>query len=63
LAQRFGPFFPGGTFMIIEVNALNMNGIMPKPAWDWFYADHSIKRPTGWGSAVPQGLLPFFGQK
>lgn len=50
IAARLNSFFPGSVFMLVEVNANNMNGIMPQPAWQWFYADHSVKRPSGWGA-------------
>lgn len=48
--NRLNPFFPNGIFMIVEVDARNMNGRMPPAAWEWFYADHSQKRPPGWGA-------------
>lgn len=28
-----------GQFMICEVNPLNVDGVLPQVAWDWFYAD------------------------
>lgn len=47
---RLNPFFPNGIFMVVEMNSQNMNGRLPPAAWEWFYADHSVKRPPGWGT-------------
>ena len=30
-------FCPGGGYIIAEVNPININGLLPKQAWDWFY--------------------------
>ena len=43
LAYKLTPFFPNGNFFIAEINPNNTNGILPKPAWDWFYLDHHDK--------------------
>jgi len=31
------------SFMIAEINPNNINGILPKEAWTWFYLDHHEK--------------------
>ena len=37
LATKLRPFFPGGNFVITEINPWNVNGVMPQAAWSWFY--------------------------
>jgi hypothetical protein len=44
LAAKLQPYFPRGGFMIAEINANNMNGILPPEAWSWFYIEHHEKR-------------------
>ncbi len=65
LALKLRPFFPNGTFMIVEVNPRNMDGLLPKPAWDWFYLNHHDKHrapaltagvASPWPSGSPLGL-------
>jgi hypothetical protein len=43
LTIKLGPFFPS-SFMIAEINPGNINGILPKEAWTWFYMDHHEKQ-------------------
>jgi hypothetical protein len=43
LTERLRPYLPG-QFMIAEINEFNINGILPREAWSWFYADHHEKR-------------------
>jgi hypothetical protein len=42
LTYKLTPFFPYG-FMVAEINTWNMNGTIPKEAWDWFYLQHHEK--------------------
>jgi hypothetical protein len=44
LAAKLQPYFPLGRFMIVEINAKNMNGMLPEEAWTWFYMDHHVKQ-------------------
>jgi len=44
LAVRLQHYFPH-PFMIAEINPGNLNGILPKEAWSWFYMDHHEKQP------------------
>jgi hypothetical protein len=55
LGAKLQPFFPFGSFMIAEINAHNMNGILPQEAWSWFYMDHHEKR------TFPPSLGGIFG--
>jgi hypothetical protein len=32
-------------FIVAEVNDKNINGILPKQAWDWFYRNHQVPEP------------------
>jgi hypothetical protein len=62
LTYKLMPFFPHG-FMVAEVNTWNMNGTIPREAWDWFYLDHHEKgRPpapvSGLGALTPFGHDP-----
>jgi|HubBroStandDraft_3_1064219.scaffolds.fasta_scaffold47297_2 hypothetical protein len=43
LAYKLTPFFPNGNFFIAEINPNNANGMLPEPAWEWFYLDHHDK--------------------
>jgi hypothetical protein len=43
LTVKLRPFFPN-SFMIAEINPGNINGILPKEAWTWFYMDHHEKQ-------------------
>lgn len=38
LAEALLPLFPNGQFLVFEVNPTNMNGRLPKAAWEWFYS-------------------------
>ena len=44
LTIKLRPFFPS-SFMIAEINPHNINGILPKDAWTWFYIEHHQKQP------------------
>jgi hypothetical protein len=44
LTTKLRPFFTS-SFMIAEINSANINGILPKEAWTWFYIDHHEKQP------------------
>jgi hypothetical protein len=57
LAVKLTPFFPRGTFFIAEINPGNVNGILPKPAWDWFYLPHHEKHRAPVPPAPPFGGL------
>jgi hypothetical protein len=65
LAIKLSPFFPNGNFFVAEVNRFNMNGVLPKPAWDWFYLHHHEKHrapaPVKLGNALTGafGVSPF----
>jgi hypothetical protein len=43
LTAKLRPFFPN-SFMIAEINPHNINGILPKEAWTWFYIEHHKKQ-------------------
>jgi hypothetical protein len=44
LTLKLRPFFPPtGPLLIVEVNANNMNGVLPEEAWKWFYLEHHQK--------------------
>jgi hypothetical protein len=55
LTIKLTPFFPHGAFFVAEINRFNINGILPKPAWDWFYLEHHEKHKP---PAVTAGLVP-----
>ena len=68
LTKKIHPFFPPahtypyGYFMVAEIKEANLNGVLPKDAWDWFYLPHHEKNrpPSLTGiAAVDLGLLPF----
>jgi hypothetical protein len=54
-------FFPNAIFMIAEINVANINGVLPREAWDWFYLDHHEKTRAPQFPWL-QGLLPFLDQ-
>jgi hypothetical protein len=43
LARNLLPFFPHGLFLVAEINPRNLDGMLPRAAWDWFYLDHHEK--------------------
>jgi hypothetical protein len=43
LMYKLSSFFPHRTFLIAEINKENLNGMLPQPAWDWFYLEHHEK--------------------
>ena len=43
LTVKLRHFFPRGTYMVVEVNPQNMNGILPNEAWHWFNMHHHEK--------------------
>jgi hypothetical protein len=66
LTVKLRPFFPN-SYMIAEIDPGNINGILPKEAWTWFYMDHHEKQelPTSLGTdllslygGIPGQLLP-----
>ena len=66
LANKLRSFFPQpvqwplGSFMIAEINVRNLNGVLPKEAWGWFYLPHHEKtRPpyTQYGLGGLGGLV------
>jgi hypothetical protein len=67
LAHKLKPFFPHGDYFIGEINHRNIDGLLPRAAWEWFYLDHHEKHrapalpppPTDWAS----GLLALGGGK
>jgi len=40
LAGKLTVFLQSTYFVVAEVTAYNVNGLLPKPGWDWFYFDH-----------------------
>jgi hypothetical protein len=61
LTFKLQPFFPNTIFLIAEINEANINGVLPREAWEWFYLDHHEKTRApqiSWS----QGLLPFLDQ-
>ena len=60
LAVKLTPFFPHGTFFIAEVNRQNLNGMLPQPAWDWFYLEHHEKhKPPALTAGAGSALFPY----
>lgn len=53
LADYLQNFFPEGMYVIAEVNPSNLNGRLPKDAWNWFYSP-----PT---SVVSGGISSLLG--
>jgi hypothetical protein len=59
LTLKLQPFFPHGTYLIAEINRDNMNGVLPQPAWEWFYLAHHEKHrapalpPANWNALAP----------
>jgi hypothetical protein len=51
LRDKLQPFFFPRSFLIAEVNIWNIDGVLPKEAWSWFYMDHHEKHqlPAGFG--------------
>jgi hypothetical protein len=44
LTYKLRPFFPPtGPLMVVEINAANLNGLLPPDAWTWFYLEHHQK--------------------
>jgi hypothetical protein len=63
LASKLKPFFAQDPYLIAEVNVQNLNGVLPKEAWDWFYLNHHEKgRPpvpiSGFGGLARLGYDP-----
>jgi hypothetical protein len=53
LTAKLQPFFPSNRFMAAEINVHNINGVLSKDAWDWFYLPHHEKsRPPSFPSGV-----------
>jgi len=56
LTYKLQPFFPSNNFFIAEIVPSNVNGMLPQPAWEWFYLPHHEKhQPPAYANA----LLPF----
>jgi hypothetical protein len=56
LTAKLRSFFPVQGYLVAEINVQNINGVLPKEAWDWFYLDHHEKsRPP----SFPPGLFGF----
>ena len=43
LTHKLRPYFPR-TYMVAQINEHNMDGVLPKDAWSWFYMDHHVKQ-------------------
>ena len=58
LTAKLHAFFPSGNFMVGEINVHNLNGVLPKEAWGWFYLQHHEKnRPPALPSIGLWSLL------
>jgi hypothetical protein len=59
LTVKLHPLFPERNhFMVAEVNVQNLNGFLPREAWDWFYLPHHEKSHP---PSFPAGLLSLGG--
>lgn len=65
LTPAWGVVPMGGHFMVAEINVHNINGILPRDAWDWFYLPHHEKgrAPTSLGLLAGLSVLPKPGSK
>jgi len=59
VSDRLRPFLLR-TYMVTEINEYNLDGLLPKEAWSWFYMDHHEKGelPTGLGQ-LGRGIFDF----
>ena len=57
LSSKLRPFFPH-SFMVVEINPHNINGILPREAWNWFYLQHHTKHQPPVIPWPPQLLPP-----
>jgi hypothetical protein len=51
LSERMRNFFPStSAYIIAEINNQNIDGLLPKEAWNWFYAPPptQLPAPTLW---------------
>ncbi|MDG4670877.1 hypothetical protein P9A16_07065 [Shinella sp. 838] len=46
LTQKLRPFFDGRFFIVAEIDSSNMNGWMPREAWDWFKTPAPTVKPS-----------------
>ena len=58
IATKLQSVIPGQNFIVVEINHLNMNGILPRAAWDWIHADHRHPQPTVNLDELLKALLP-----
>jgi hypothetical protein len=42
-AKNLEPFFPQNNLFIAEINPMNLNGMLPPAAWEWFQLGHHEK--------------------
>jgi hypothetical protein len=43
LSTKLRAFFPALNYFVAEINPHNLDGLLPKVAWEWFYLDHHEK--------------------
>lgn len=55
LTNKLLPFFDSRFFVVLEVDPENVNGWMPKPAWDWFKIPAPPYKASG--TSIARGLL------
>lgn len=63
LTPKLRAFLPD-SYLLAEINSFNMNGILPKSAWDWFYLNHHEKHRApnlspAWNPLAGSALSPF----
>jgi hypothetical protein len=60
LASKLRSVLPVGYFLVAEIDQANMNGALPREAWDWFKTDHA-PHFASFGSPPPSPFAPFKG--
>lgn len=53
ISEKIFRVIAGTHFVVAEINSGNINGILPRPAWDWINTDHSQPPPPlDWGQLL-----------
>lgn len=61
LAQFVKPYFGDGHFLVVQVDPTNVDGWLPQPAWEWFWAQP--EKPAPVSSQGLGGLLSDLGKQ
>ena len=61
LATRIRAHMAGRQCLVAEINAMNVDGWLPQPAWEWFRAPPDRQMPLGLGAPYPPQNAPGLG--